>query len=228
MKANTSAHEKQVLHGVSLDEAASRFALMDPPATRDTPLFILGKSLALSSLRACTAREFVRAVSADSVIESVAEEKARVEAIESCISIGGHSKALALALKKGEYREVIAAESSTQDGPEADIRSLMNALELFRRVFPSELAGQPVAVDRPCLLSPPPSPSRRRSEDLDFKLRFALGAPVFDCIDETEDSSDSEELDQALEDARDRVVDLLMGSQSLLRRRLLGLASDAE
>ncbi|THH10605.1 hypothetical protein EW145_g1186 [Phellinidium pouzarii] len=100
---------------------------------------------------------------------------------------------------------------------DAELRDLLGAVVLYRRIFPSKLlnvsAGEnglqkngntltargvglpPISIALTPMPSPPPSPSRRNAV-LHIALRRSLDSAAFDRGD-------------ALEDARDRVVDLL-------------------
>ncbi|EDR04636.1 uncharacterized protein LACBIDRAFT_304339 [Laccaria bicolor S238N-H82] len=98
--------------------------------------------------------------------------------------------------------------SQAQDSVDAQINALLSALVLHRRVFsdPLHLAGCSSA-----LLSPPPSPTLRsgsKGTRMVHALRQALGSRVFE---NAEDGAEGEgEEGGRLEDARDRVVDLIV------------------
>lgn len=106
--------------------------------------------------------------------------------------------------------------SDDRNGKDADILALLHATVLYRRIFPSTLLHLPSTGDsgRPSdsassssisislipMLSPPPSPSRKNAA-MHLSLRRALDSAAFDGGD-------------ALEDARDRVVDMLTSSET--------------
>lgn len=95
--------------------------------------------------------------------------------------------------------------SQAQDSVDTQINALLSAVVLYRRVFsdPLQLAGCSSA-----LLSPPPSPTLRsgsKGTRMVHALRQALGSRVF----EEEEEGEGEEGGR-LEDARDRVVDLIV------------------
>ena len=99
--------------------------------------------------------------------------------------------------------------SEAQDSVDTQINALLCALVLYRRVFsdPLQLAGCSSA-----LLSPPPSPmlkSGSKGTGMVHALRQALGSRVFEDGDE-EEGAEGEEEGGRLEDARDRVVDLIV------------------
>ena len=102
---------------------------------------------------------------------------------------------------------------------EAEIRALLTATLIYRRIFPSTIpactlaggaGGAPAFV-----LSPPPSPSRRNAK-LHMLLRTALGSPAFESG--ADGRLEDPELGGALEDARDRVVDMLVDFERGCRR----------
>ncbi|KAI0336688.1 hypothetical protein GY45DRAFT_1376986 [Cubamyces sp. BRFM 1775] len=101
---------------------------------------------------------------------------------------------------------------------ETEIRALLTATLIYRRIFPSTIpacastsgSGTPAFV-----LSPPPSPSRRNAR-LHMALRTALGSPAFEYG--ADGRLEDPELGAALEDARDRVVDMLVDFEKACRR----------
>ena len=98
--------------------------------------------------------------------------------------------------------------SQSQDSMDTHIDALLSALVLYPRVFlnPLQLAGCSSA-----LLSPPPSPTLRsggKGTRMVHALRQALGSRVFE--DGDGDGVEGEEEGGRLEDARDRVVDLIV------------------
>ena len=86
---------------------------------------------------------------------------------------------------------------------EAEIRALLTATLVYRRIFPSSLPACNGAV----VLSPPPSPPGRKSAQVRAALRTALGSPAFESG--ADGRLEDPELGRALEDARDRVEDML-------------------
>ena len=90
---------------------------------------------------------------------------------------------------------------------EAEIRALLTATLVYRRIFPSSLPACHHALGAAAIvLSPPPSPSRRNAQ-LHTALRAALGSPAFESG--ADGRLEDPELGAALEDARDRVEDML-------------------
>lgn len=97
---------------------------------------------------------------------------------------------------------------------EAEIRSLLSATLIYRRIFPSSFPSCATAVS--VILSPPPSPSRKNLA-LHVSLRAALASSAFDY---DADRLNDGRLGGALEDARDRVNDMLTALERSLRRNI--------
>ncbi|OBZ77746.1 hypothetical protein A0H81_02609 [Grifola frondosa] len=164
------------------------------------------------------------------------EEQERKETVEAGKSIGGRTAELAILLERiwdtgfcthedvlpvrrtgnGRSPDVDADCEDAQDlasQDEAEIRALLSATIIYRRIFPSSIPACATAL--PFILSPPPSPSRRNAA-LHMALRTALGSPAFEFS--SDGRLDDEELGLALEDARDRVVDMLVDFERACRR----------
>ncbi|RDX54804.1 hypothetical protein OH76DRAFT_1552775 [Lentinus brumalis] len=175
------------------------------------------------------------------------EEQERKETVEAGKSIGGRTAELAMLLDRiwdtgfcsqedllptrprhahcdshGRSPDVDVDCEDDQDlasQDEAEIRALLTATLIYRRIFPSTIpacapssaGGAPAFI-----LSPPPSPSRKNAQ-LHMALRTALGSPAFDCGADDGRLEDPE-LGAALEDARDRVVDMLVDFERACRR----------
>jgi len=101
-----------------------------------------------------------------------------------------------------------ATDDPALDSPAAkETMAILHALQLYQRLFPAiNLAGS--ESSHTAILSPPPSPSRHCPKT--HPLRRALASPAF-------------EGDADMEDARDRVVDLLNDLDA--RRRGVALRS---
>jgi hypothetical protein len=158
------------------------------------------------------------------------EEEKRKETIDAGKSLGGRTRDFAEALEKvwgtgvNDVDDILDDEATEDDAVESEIRSILSALILYRRIFPSSILScasasgvDPVSF----ILSPPPSPSRKNA-DLHLALRRALASDVFDFDGEdVEDQNMSQEqrLGVALEHARDRVVDMLVEGERAGRSR---------
>lgn len=177
--------------------------------------------------------------------KEILEERELKECVEAGVELGGRAKELCVLLEKiGQpsfvrHEEVLTFDSSSSssssgNGPldvdveEAELRTLMSAIVLYRRLFPSAVlssssAGHGVSV----MLSPPPSPSKRNAK-LRTALRVALDSEVFDgiglagvegaaasmrCGSASAGGGAALGLSGELDEARDRVVDMLMEVQ---------------
>ena len=174
------------------------------------------------------------------------EEQERKETVEAGKSIGGRTAELAVLLDRiwdtgfcsqedmlptrprhshcdshGRNPDVDVDCEDEQDlasQDEAEIRALLTATLIYRRIFPSTIpacapssaGGAPAFI-----LSPPPSPSRKNAQ-LHMALRTALGSPAFESG--ADGRLEDPELGAALEDARDRVVDMLVDFERACRR----------
>ncbi|KAI0360421.1 hypothetical protein OH77DRAFT_1418340 [Trametes cingulata] len=169
------------------------------------------------------------------------EEQERKETIEAGKSIGGRTAELAMLLERiwdtgfhtsedvlpafrpransasGRNPDVDADCEDEEDlasQDEAEIRALLTATLIYRRIFPSTIPACAPGVAA-FVLSPPPSPSRRNAR-LHMALRTALGSPAFEYG--ADGRLEDPELGAALEDARDRVVDMLVDFDKACRR----------
>ncbi|KAI0371313.1 hypothetical protein BV20DRAFT_965501 [Pilatotrama ljubarskyi] len=172
------------------------------------------------------------------------EEQERKETIEAGKSIGGRTAELAMLLERiwdagfPTSEDVLAAprprarsgsdssgrnpdvdadcedEEDLASQDEAEIRALLTATLIYRRIFPSTIPACAPGVAA-FVLSPPPSPSRRNAR-LHMALRTALGSPAFEYG--VDGRLEDPELGAALEDARDRVVDMLVDFDKACRR----------
>lgn len=160
------------------------------------------------------------------------DDHERRETIEAGKSIGGRTAELAIFLERIWDTGFVAHEDilphsgphqseeefECEDGhdlarsDEAEIRTLLSATLIYRRIFPSSFPSCATAVS--VILSPPPSPSRKNLA-LHVSLRAALASSAFDF--DAERLKD-ERLGTALEDARDRVNDMLTALERSVRR----------
>lgn len=201
-----------------------------------TPLGILAAIITRFKLRKHAASMFVRTVvphgQRDEDGEEVLfdlekehrDEHEMRDTIEAAKSIGGRTADLAVLLERAwdtgfcpqdevinssqprnvEYDDDCEEEHDLADLDAQEIRSLISATLIYRHIFPSSFPSVGPAVS--LILSPPPSPSRKNVA-LHTALRNALGSAAFDYV---EGRLDDPTLGGALEDARDRVVDMLV------------------
>lgn len=163
------------------------------------------------------------------------DDEERRETIEAGKSIGGRTAELATLLERiwdtgfCAHEDItldsrsarggrVAEDFGCEDGhdlarsDESEIRTLLSATLIYRRIFPSSFPSCATAVS--VILSPPPSPSRKNLA-LHVSLRAALASSAFDF--DAERLKD-ERLGGALEDARDRVNDMLTALERSVRR----------
>ncbi|KAH9941125.1 uncharacterized protein BXZ73DRAFT_42084 [Epithele typhae] len=171
------------------------------------------------------------------------EEQERKATVEAGKSIGGRTAELAILLERiwatgfasradmAAAQQAAATDAMHEDEDvdvdadcederdlasqdEAEIRALLTATLVYRRIFPSTIPACAPAWPA-FVLSPPPSPTAR-STQLHTALRAALGSPAFEggADGRLEDPA----LGAALEDARDRVVDMLVEFERACRR----------
>jgi hypothetical protein len=138
------------------------------------------------------------------------EEEERRAVVDAGRSMGGSSAELVGLLERVcmgmfvRYEDTQRPDDSDIDEEERNVRTLLGAIVLYRGLFPS---GLPSSMGIPVVLSPPPSPSRRNT-GLRAALRVALDGEVF--------YNGGPEL----EEARDRVVDMLVDADRTSRRRV--------
>lgn len=163
------------------------------------------------------------------------DDQERRETIDAGKSIGGRTAELAILLERiwdtgfCAHEDIVpntrvsrngrtAEDFSCEDGhdlarsDESEIRTLLSATLIYRRIFPSSFPSCATAVS--VILSPPPSPSRKNLA-LHVSLRAALASSAFDF--DAERLKD-ERLGDDLEDARDRVNDMLTALERSVRR----------
>ncbi|KAH7915038.1 hypothetical protein BJ138DRAFT_1078114 [Hygrophoropsis aurantiaca] len=215
-------------------------------STDVAPIASLAASLVCKRLRAHLGLLFLQIVAKGTTQDELRSDKAtdenedrrRRETITAGRSLGGRPRLLVEAFEKIwesgvlHIDDVLSSEftSNTEDD---GIESLLIAIVLYRRIFPSQLLschtggdnanGLPVAF----VLSPPPSPPLKhsnspkdnRGKDVLLQLRRALGSSVFDYNGNDQEDEDNEHIEFSLEDARDRVVDMLVDLERRERNR---------
>jgi len=236
--------ERLVLSSLTLDEAMERLVASQRNTLSTTlaPIGLLATMLVRQRLLKHTSILFVGTVLPNHIhndtehswmyVEQNSEEEKRKETIEAGKSLGGKTRILAEVLEQvwttgvDDIEDILDLDDTGGDSVEEGIRSLLSALILYRRIFPSSILScasttgvEPVSF----ILSPPPSPSRK-NPDLHLALRRALASDVFDFNGEDagdKNPTEEQKLGVALEDARDCVVDMLVESERAGRSRAL-------
>jgi hypothetical protein len=210
--------ERAVLSTVTIEEASMSLAKANN--IRLSPLGSLAVCKVHKAIVHLAGRTFVRAVlGADAQLgesevydaeKDAREEEERRSVVDAGRSMGGFSTELVDLLERVctgmfvRYEDTQRPDGSDIDEEERDVRTLLGAIVQYRGLFPS---GLPSSMGIPVVLSPPPSPSRRNT-GLRVALRVALDGEVFynGCPE--------------LEEARDRVVDMLVDADRASRRRV--------
>lgn len=228
-----------MLSSLSLEKAAARLAGIQhsTESVKNTPIGLLATTLIHERLLKHASVLFVRTVLPDRspndtevyAKQDDMEEEQRKETIDAGKSLGGRTKELADALDKvwttgvNNVSDFMDDEDIQDDGVESEIRSILMALILYRRIFPSSILSCASASGVTFILSPPPSPSRKNS-GLHLALRRVLASDAFDFKGEgaeDEKMSEDHQLGVILEDARDHVVDMLVEGERAGRSRAL-------
>jgi len=202
---------------MSIDEAS--ISLAKASNIRLSPLGSLAVCKVHKAVLHLAGRTLVRAVlGADAQVgesevyeaeKDAREEEERRAVVDAGRSMGGSSAELVDLLERVcmgmfvRYEDTQRPDDSDID-EERDVRTLLGAIVLYRGLFPS---GLPSSMGIPVVLSPPPSPSRRNTA-LRAALRIALDGEVF------------YNGGLELEEARDRVVDMLVDADRASRRRV--------
>ncbi|KAK0204097.1 hypothetical protein DFS33DRAFT_859757 [Desarmillaria ectypa] len=210
------AYERLALGSVDVNEAVSRLKAAGTKAEWDryTPIGVVARTLVLERMKAHLEAMFVESVvpaSIETASESDKEDDLRRVTVDAARSLGGKMAELGGVFEKvwlggGAGLEGVWVDDDEEeeeddeerDGVECDIKSLIRGIMLYRKLFPSAVMGcrgEGVSI----LLSPPPSPSLTDHEGAGYKLRMIMGRKVFD--------------NEEVEEARDRVVDMLVASE---------------
>jgi hypothetical protein len=219
-------NEKLVLETLSVDEAINRLTLF-PVSGQErededyTPLQLLACLIVKERVKKHVGKLFVQVVAHPAERDMVnddgerEEEEARRMTVDAARELGGSVE------KLGKVFERVWKKASVEDDDlssflaleDDEIKALFTALVLYRRVFAADLHAE--CGPSSTLLSPPPSPTVTKSvkhTQMLLELRKALGNTVFEDTDvegEGEGGYDSSR-PFGLEDARDRVVDMIV------------------
>ncbi|KAF8837091.1 hypothetical protein BDN67DRAFT_1071619 [Paxillus ammoniavirescens] len=211
--------EHLVFDNMTVEEAVESLAL-SKPMTGSSPIAVLASTLLRKRLRAYTSCLFIHRVTrdqdGDSDFPSHQDSKTWRATIAFGRSLGGDIGLLSDAFAKVWQRGDVQFDAgSLEVGPgDEDIRALLSATVLYDRVFSRQevlcRADVPGGDDSVAfILSPPPTPPSKMAAkgnrtDVVLQLHRALGSSVF------EESAESNTDEVSLEDARDRVVDMIV------------------
>ncbi|KAK1221926.1 hypothetical protein PQX77_015254 [Marasmius sp. AFHP31] len=228
-------HERLVLETMEVDEASATLKSLQrtsAASTRYSPIGLLASMVIKERSKKHLQKAFVRTISPPSeksfeleddgedvakTVKAEKEEETEVRTtVDAARSLGGEVADIGEMLESlwnlGVHELDWDLEDDLDDGLDGEIRALATAIVLYRRIFSSSIMG-PVGDGNgssvSILLSPPPSPSLRDSR-LHLTLRKALGSSVFEY-------GEGEDFGRALEDARDRVVDMLVDCERACR-----------
>lgn len=208
-------YERLVLETLSLEEAAQTLA-STPSATSLTPLGALATTLIHQRLSSHTSELFVQTVTLFqdgplSQPKDTDQEARWRETVNAGRSLGGSIGAAADSFAKVWESGVLNVKDLVVD--DEDSKAILTTIVLFKRIFPSRiLCCDSTDSEVSFILSPPPSPPvRGPQKEAVLELRRALGSSVFE---------DQSEHRDALEDARDRVVDMLVEYERRGRSRV--------
>lgn len=210
----TKASELLVLESLDVPEASLRLQLASPQDKTDgerqySPIEVAACVLVRERTKRHLGQIFVDVVGVDDEEKEQRTKAMNTEirrTIDAARELGGSVEYMGKVLERAwkaasslSMDDVLVLDKLSVDG---EIKSLLMALILYRKIFmPSTSSSGGM------LMSPPPSPSRIRrgkgpsEADMAFALRTALGSRIFE---------DGDGIGGRLEDARDRVVDLVV------------------
>jgi len=234
----TRVYESLVFSELSLDQALSRLSTATTTDKSDgekgyNPLEVLACLVVKDRLRKHLGSLFVGVVAGEDNFANDAEERENEwrTTIEAARALGGHvehfGKVFERVWKSGALLDEsdLAHEGSTDNGVESEIKALLLALVLYHRLFVQDSCDSPSSTST--LMSPPPSPSSKASlkrAQMLLTLRTALGNSVFEDVDVVQEPV-REDIDETsvpigLEDAKDRVVDMIVDVERRERRSI--------
>lgn len=208
-----SAYQRLVLDSMTLEEAME-WSTTSKPISGSSPIILLASSLLRKRLHSHASSLFIHRVSQGSEsnpdFPSTEDSKTWRATLSYGRSLGGDigllSDALAKVWQDGWFNLDIS--DVKVDAANEDVLALLRATVLYNQVFPTQSVP-----------SPPPSPplkagGKDSGEDMVLHLHRVLGSNVF------EESGESNLDGSSLEDARDRVVDMIVNLQRERRTRV--------
>ncbi|KAH6905342.1 hypothetical protein BKA70DRAFT_1402659 [Coprinopsis sp. MPI-PUGE-AT-0042] len=223
-KTPVKAFEKLVMESFQLDDATKALAEASPKDKTNgesalTPIEVLGATIVKQRVKQHLGALFVEVVSLsqDEIVEQDKDESKNLEAeigrtIDAAKELGGSIEELGCTLERvwksssatllDDLHLSDVADESSEGGVDGEIRALLTALVLYKRMF----SGSNTPTVSSLLISPPPSPTGARVSKEGqalLSLRKALGSRVFEDGDR----------EGSMEDARDKVVDLIVDTE---------------
>ena len=201
-----SAYQRLVFDSVTIEEAMECLT-MSKPVPGSSPIIVLASSLLRKRLHLHASSLFIHRVSqgqeTDSDFPSTEDTKTWSATLSYARSLGGEIGLLSDALAKVWQDRHFGFDISDLkvDAVNEDVLVLLRATVLYSQIFASQTVP-----------SPPPSPlskvgGRDNGTDIALDLRRVLGSNVFEEYGEANADGTS------LEDARDRVVDMIVHLQ---------------
>ena len=208
-----SAYQRFVLDSISVEEAMECLAT-SKAISASSPIELLASSLLRKRLHSHASSLFIHRVSqdprSDSEFPSTEDSKTWSATLSYGRSLGGDIGLLSDVLARVWQDRWISIDVSDLkvDAANEDVLALLRAMVLYSQVFASRSVP-----------SPPPSPPSKvggkdSGADVILHLRRVLGSNVF------EESGESNLDGLSLEDARDRVVDMIVSLQRERRTRV--------
>ncbi|KAF7348452.1 BHLH domain-containing protein [Mycena venus] len=176
--------------GLEVDEAARRVAVSNVNTKSPVLLRALEENVAFERLRAVTASAFTREVLSVEADDSKTATEEREHALAAARKLGGRVGVLGARVGRvlGGSDLGLAFDADADGAEEDDVHKLLRAIVLYRRVFPSGSPSSSMTVT-----------AKQANADAQALRRTLGSSEVFE--------------DALVEEARDRVVDLLTGQQ---------------
>ncbi|KAF8970448.1 hypothetical protein BDZ97DRAFT_1914739 [Flammula alnicola] len=233
-KRPTKISEKLVFDTLDIGDAAGYLSRATPNDRSDgdkayMPFEVLGCLVVKERVKKHLGSLFVDAVVGGNETPQAKEEQDWRQTIDAARELGGHVEELAKMFervwKSGnaavvEDADVNLPAADSESGIDGEIKALLAALVLYRQLFADASDGW---MSSSTLLSPPPTPTSKASLKRGHmlrSLRTVLGNRVFEdveLVEVVEEDAQHEMQSMGLEDARDRVVDMIFDAERPLR-----------
>ncbi|EJD36284.1 hypothetical protein AURDEDRAFT_117126 [Auricularia subglabra TFB-10046 SS5] len=204
-----TACERIVLGRLSVEQAHDRLLQLPAQEEYEGAVNRLAREWVRTEAKALAREAFQCAA------RSIVPDPDKVDELRSVGNeLGGREARLALAVcnavpSSAAPASAVAFEADLLDLGDREAEDVVRALLLFRRAFPAACVAAKEDDEenaKDALVSPPPSPAPRDARAM-LALQQVLGRPAFD--------------EPALEDARDRIVDMVRAAGRIGRRAAL-------